>query len=218
MKQQLILILLFLSSAVLPLAVFGKANKSSPVRYVAVKVGHGFSIYDLQTKLWLQRQVQLRVSSLRRLPETLISAEHVSLLHCTDFDPGGCGTGNLNPNRFAVKDGYRVLQWKNHINQDDFKGKRSFGITVDQLDSEGKTAQEPMELFCFPEITNQVPNQWSEWEKHSSQRQGDFGWWSEVHQQKADVSVPIPYPFEMRWRLLLTDTPGRVVDEETIEL
>ncbi|MBX9666034.1 MAG: hypothetical protein K2X93_00390 [Candidatus Obscuribacterales bacterium] len=218
MKHQIILILLFLSSAVLSLAVFAKGNKLSTVRYVPVRVGHGFSIYDLQTKLWLQRQVQLRVSALRKLPDPLMTSEHGTLMHCTDFDPGGCGTGNLSPNRFVVKDGYRVWQWKNHINKDDLKGNRRFGVTLDRPNSEGKFTKEPMELFEFPEIHDQEPNQWSEWEKHSSQRHGDFGWWSEVHNEKSDLSTPIPYPFEMRWRLLLTDNPGRVIDDETIEV
>lgn len=202
----------------LSLAVFSKGTKSSPIRYVAVKVGHGFSIYDLQTKLWLERQVQLRVSTLRRMPDPLITNEHGSLMHCTDCDPGGCGTGNLNPNRFVVNGGYRVWQWKNHVNKDDLKGQRGFGITVDQISAGGDTTEEPMELFYFPEIHDQVPNKWSEWEKHSSQRHGDFGWWSEVHGEKPDVQTSIPYPFEMRWRLLLTDTPGRIVDDETIDL
>lgn len=199
------------------MAAFGK-GRSAPPRYVPVKVGHGFSVYDLHTKLWLQRQVQLRVSSERHLPVPLMSGEHGAFLHCTDFDPGGCGTGNLSPEKFVVLGGYRVWQWKSHINKDDLNGKRGFGITVDQVDAAGRSVQEPMEIFAFPAIVDQTPNEWSGWEKHTSQRHGNFAWWSQVQGRETEECLPVPYPCEMRWRLLLTDTPGRCVDDETIEM
>lgn len=208
--------MIFLSLTILSLAALGK-RKTPSVRYVAVKDGWGFSVFDLQTKLWLERQVQLRVSTQRKLPEPPVTTEQGSLLQCTDFDPGGCGTGNLNPNKFVIKEGYRVWQWKNNINKNDLNGQKSFGISVEQLNADGKKVKEPMELFAFPKIHNQAPNQWSEWEKHSSQRHGDFGWWSQVHNEKTETQTPILFPFEMRWRFLLTDTPGRCVDDETIE-
>lgn len=218
MKPELIMALAaLLCTVLLGVKVCAKSGRAQSKRYVAVQVGHGYNVYDLNTKKWLQRQIQLRVSTSRKLPEPLISLEHGNLLHCTDYDPGGCGTGNLVPDRFVVRDAFKIWQWRKAMNREDLQGKNSFSISVDRLDQEGrKTAPEPTEIFSLPPIDKQEPGQWTEWQGASSQRQGEFAWWQEVHKQELPEPVNIEYPFEMRWRIQLTDEP-RLIDDEGIE-
>lgn len=218
MKPEIIVsVAVLLCLLALGLKVCAKSCRAQSKRYVAIKVGHGYNVYDLLTKKWLQRQVQLRVSSSRKLPDPLISPEHGNLLHCTDYDSGGCGTGNLVPDRFVLRDEFRIWQWRKAINQDNLQGKNSFSISVDQLEQDGrKTAPEITEIFDYPPIDKQEPDQWSEWQGASSQRHGDFAWWQEVHKQELPQPVHIEFPFEMRWRILLTEEP-RLIDDEGVE-
>lgn len=211
MKQEIVIMAAVgLATLLIFLAAAARAGQRS--RFVPVKVGWGYSLYDLKTRLWLERQIQLRVAVRRTSPE--ITENNRADVHCTQFDPGGCGTGNLNPNRFLIKDGYCIWQWKEIVNKVDLQGKRYTGIALDEANAEGKKT---MELFSYPAISNQEPGQWSEWAKHSKQRTGDFGWWAEVQGEQAAEKEEISHPFELRWRLLLSETPGRLVDDERID-
>lgn len=217
MKLEILIIASFiLLTMIIGVVVHAKSGKSPSKRYLPVKLGYGYSVFDPKTKQWLQRQVQLRVSKERQLPEPLISPEHGNELHCTDYGPGFCGTGNMIPDRYVIKDNFKVWQWRKHVNYDDLLGQTAFSITVDRW-KDGSKKSEPTEIFAFPAIAEQEPGQWTEWQRASSQRPGDFAWWSEVHKQDLPEPVSIEHPFEMRFRLRLTPDEPRIVDDDEIE-
>ena len=41
-------------------------------------------------------------------------------------------------------------------------------------------------------------------------RTGAFGWWDEAQGARPEPSQPIAHPFELRCRIVATDTPGVV--------
>lgn len=174
-------------------------------------------VIDSQTKKFLQRQVQVRVSNERALPEPLISPKHGNQLSTTLFESGACGSGNMDPSKFILRDGYRLWQFTDIFGPDDLRGNKSFGITVNWFDSAGEKHAEPLEVFSYPPVTAQSPNEWTPWLTASHQQQGQFGWWDEVHGTPKQEPVAIKHPFELRWRLILTDEPQLQHNELPVE-
>lgn len=186
-------------------------------KYVPVKTG-SYKDYVVHTpsKKWPQRQVQVRVSHQRKLPNPLSDQHHGDMLHTTDFFPEGCSSGSLVPSRYTERDGYKMWQFTNTVDADDIKGLKSFGIGVEFPD-DAKAASGPLEIFHYPPLTDAEPEQWTEWVKASSQRHGEMGWWSEVHKQKSESHFIVEHPFEIRWRFLLKDDPVRIMDDGIVD-
>ena len=182
--------------------------------YLPVNTG-GYRQYVIHrpTNKWLQRQVQVRVSSARKLPSPLSDSNFGTRLHSTDFFPGGCGSGNLIADKFVERDGFKIWQFTDVFDNDDLTGKKALGISVEWPQPQGPSINDPLEIFAFPAPKDAPPEQWTDWMPASSQRQGDFGWWSEVHGQEPPAPIKIEYPFEIRWRLVLREDPASVEDD-----
>ena len=153
----------------------------------------------------MQRECEVRVPERRRLPEPLSDAAHGDRLHSTQFRPGSAGTGNLSPLKFERHDGYRVWRFRELTAEADLQGRYAFGIQVDWPKPGAATESDPMEIFVFPPLGDTLPDVWSAWQTASAQRTGAFGWWDEVHEHPPESPAPIEFPFELRWRLLLSD-------------
>jgi hypothetical protein len=162
-------------------------------------------VQDRSSGLWVHRECEVRVSTRRRLPDPLSDPEHGDMLHSSRFEPGSTGTGNLSPTRFVVEDGYRVWRFQELLGENDFTGQASFGIQVEWPVDGGPSRHEPMELFSLPPPGDTPPDQWSSWRTADRSRSDAFGWWEEVQGAPPEATPEIPFPFELRYRLLLKD-------------
>jgi hypothetical protein len=162
-------------------------------------------VRDRQTGLWVHRECEARVSANRRLPDPISDPETGDRLHSQRFEPETVGSGDLVPAEFTLVDGWRVWRFRHLPSEADLEGRSAWGVQVEWPKRGGPSDWEPMETFTFPAIAPMVPDVWSAWTTAASQRAGAFGWWEEVHGSPPEPSVPIPYPFELRCRLLLKD-------------
>lgn len=162
-------------------------------------------VQDRDTGLWVHRECEVRVSTKRKLPDPISPPEHGDLLHSSRFEPGAVGTGNLVPEQFVIRDGYRVWSFRELLTEDDFNGETSFGIQVEWPVEGGPTRHEPLELFALPRPGDTPPDEWSRWRTADRSRSDAFGWWGEVHGAPPEGVPVIEYPFELRYRLLLKD-------------
>jgi hypothetical protein len=167
---------------------------------------HSFKyVQDRTSGLWVHRECEVRVSTKRRLPDPISPDEHGDLLHSSRFTPQSVGTGNLVPEQFVVRDGYRVWNFRELLTEDDYAGETRFGVQVEWPVDGGPSKHEPLELFALPPPGNTPPDQWSAWRTADSTRTDAFGWWEEVHNAPPEATSEIQYPFELRFRLLLKD-------------
>ncbi|HXC53005.1 MAG TPA: hypothetical protein VN634_19115 [Candidatus Limnocylindrales bacterium] len=162
-------------------------------------------VQDPGSGLWVHRECEVRVSVKRRLPDPISSPEHGDLLHSSRFEPGSVGTGNLSPTKFVIENGYRVWRFQELLGEHDFTGKAAFGIQVEWPVKDGPSREEPLELFALPPPDSIPPDQWSTWRTADHSRLDAFGWWNEVSGAPPEAMPEIPFPFELRFRLLLKD-------------
>lgn len=156
---------------------------------------------------WLQRQTEVRVPLARRLPKPLSDAEHGDMLHSSRFAPGSVGTGDLVPERFTIRDGYRLWRFMSVIDEDGFAGRTALGIAVTWPRKNQPDDSDPMELFPYAALRDQAPGEWTPWATAASMRSGAFGWWEEVHEHPEEPPTPIAHPFELRWRVVYARDP-----------
>lgn len=160
-------------------------------------------VRDSETRLWVHRECEARVSTKRKLPDS--TTADGDRLHSQRFEPETVASGDLVPDQFETHDNFRIWRFRHLPSEADLQSRSAWGIQI-EWPKEGEPSDwEPMEMFAFPPMATMVPEQWSEWTTATAQREGAFGWWEEVHGAPREESKPVEYPFELRCRLLLKD-------------
>lgn len=165
-------------------------------------------LYDTQTKKWVNRECELRVSEKRKLPLPLTDPEHGNKMSVQMMGSQTVESAYLKTLDFEVRDRYRVWHMLQVMQEDDLAGKMSYGVSIAWHHDGTSTEFDPMEIFHLPPPGDTPPDQWSDWVRAGDQREGAFGWWSEVQGASPESIPPPEYPFEMRCKLWLADAPG----------
>ena len=164
-------------------------------------------VMDRQNRRWVQRECELRVSTARRLPDPLLDLDHGNRLQVSLQKSGSVGSAGVMSLDFETRDGFRVWKIRDVLHEDDATGRTAYGVTVSWPQEGTSTEFDAYELFPLPPLGNVPPDTWSEWKSAASLREGGMGWWEEV-QGEPPTQVALPkYPFELRYRLILTDNP-----------
>lgn len=164
-------------------------------------------VMDRESRRWVQRECELRVSTERHLPDPLLDPEYGNRLQVSLSKSQSLGSAGLMSLDFETRDGYRVWQIRDVLDQDDAKGVTSYGVTVSWPHEGESTEWNAYELFPLPPLGNVPPDTWSEWRSAASLREGGMGWWEEIQGEPHTDVAPPKYPFELRYRLILTDNP-----------
>ena len=160
---------------------------------------YGFAyVIDRQTKKWVNRECELRVS-----PERGLGEVHVQL-----FRPGSAQSGGLMSADFETRDGYRVWRIADVMHDDDLAGKVAYGVQIEWPRPGQSTDYDPMEIFHMPRPGNTPPNAWSPWLRAADTRAGGFAFLGEAEGSPPETGPPPAHPFEMRCRFILDDVPG----------
>jgi hypothetical protein len=189
-------------------------GKAVSGRYVmATDPGSRYSfkyVRDRVTDLWIYREFELRVDTVRPMPEPWSDDAHGDRLSLQLFRPQTAQTGGLRSGTPAIEDGYRIWRGADVADESDLDGRAAYGVNVSWPREGEETRYDPLEIFSLPPLGDTEPGTWSPWLTAASLREGGFGWWEEVHGKAADpVSAP-EHPFEFRWRLVTIDAPGRI--------
>jgi len=181
-------------------------------RYVAARDpgsrGSARYVQDRQTGKWVIRDVELRVSVDRALPDPLQDPEHGSLLSASVFGPISVSSGLLYSLNFEIRDGYRVWHGGQIMHGEDLQGKISYGVTVEWPRPGQPTTSDALEMFRLSPPGDTPPDVWSEWQKPDSYRKGDFAWLAEVQGAGPESPRAPEYPFEVRFRYVLKNAPA----------
>jgi hypothetical protein len=191
-----------------------RCAKGPAARYVlAADPGSrsGFEyVRDRTTGRWLYREFELRVDTLRPLPDPLTDEASGTRLSLQLLKPGSAQTGGLRSAEPRTADGYRVWSGADVIGREDVDGKVAYGITVSWPREGVETRYDPMEVFPLPALGTTEPEVWSPWARAASLQEGALGWWKQVHGEPPGPLPEPAHPFEFRWRLVPTDVPGRI--------
>ena len=167
-------------------------------------------VHDRVTDRWVYREFELRVDTTRPLPEPISDDEHGDKLSLQLFKPGMAKSGGLRSGTPVMEEGYRIWRGADIADEADLAGRAAYGVNVSWPVEGEETRHDPLEIFPLPPLGETEPGVWSEWFTASSLREGAFGWWEEVHGKPLD-SLPKPeHPFELRWKLVLDEVPGRI--------
>jgi hypothetical protein len=167
-------------------------------------------VQDSQTGKWVNRACELRVAKARSLPEPLQDAAHGSLLMVQVFKPETVESSFLLSLDFKSDAGYRVWPAAVVLDEDDLKGTSAYGVQV-SWPEDGKPARaDPMEMIVMPPPGDTPPEQWSEWLRAGQLREGQLAWWKQANGAPEEQVAPPQYPFEIRCKLTLAETPGVV--------
>jgi hypothetical protein len=167
-------------------------------------------VRDRVTGEWVYREFELRVDTVRPLPEPLRDSEHGDRLSLQLFEPGMTKSGGLRSGLPVVEQGYRIWRGADILKEADLRGTAAYGVRISWPRKGEETRHDPLEIFPLLPLGETEPGVWSPWFTASSLREGGFGWWEEVHGKPLD-SLPRPeHPFEFRWKLMLDEVPGRL--------
>jgi hypothetical protein len=197
------------------LALLGGCSTPAPSsRYVAehFRTTRSNFVYvrDRVTGSWMNRHCELRVPLARPFPDPLMTDEHGTALSVQYYEPESVRTGGLRSVAFDVRDDFRVWVIDNVLEPADVQGRSRYGVQVMWFQTGQPTRHDPLELFYLPRLGNDPPDTWSPWVVASATREGAFGWWSEAQGAPPAPPQPIAHPFELRCKLVATDTPGVV--------
>jgi hypothetical protein len=165
-------------------------------------------VRDRLTGQWIYREFELRVDTLRPLPDPISDDEHGDKLSLQLFKPGWARTGGLRSGTPVREDGYWIWRGAEALDRADVEGRAAYGVQVEWPREGEETRYDPMEVFPLDSLGSTEPGVWSDWYSAASMRPGAFGWWEEVHGRPADSPPRPEYPFTLRWRLTLIDRPG----------
>lgn len=167
---------------------------------------YGFAhVQDRTTGLWVVRECEVRVRQDRPLPNPLSDSEHGDQLHSTRFTPETAQTGSMSPTKYSIQDGYRIWRFRDLAEETSLQGHDAFGVQIEWRKPSGPSDWDDMEIFTLPPFGTLPPEVWSEWTQGTIRRDGAFAWWDEVHGNEPSARPDVRYPFELRWRLLLSD-------------
>jgi len=167
-------------------------------------------VRDRETKNWVNRQCELRVSLARELPNPLQTSESGDLLSVQLMQPGTAQTGGLRSVNFETREGFRVWVIEDVLHEPDVAGHTSYQVQVSWPRAGAETKYEPAEIFPLPVLGDEPPNSWGPWVTADRTREGALAWWSETTGKPPETKPPIAHPFELRCQIVFTDTPGVV--------
>jgi hypothetical protein len=167
-------------------------------------------VQDSQTGKWVNRTCELRVADPRPLPEPLQDDEHGSRLSVEIFKPESVESGLLLSIEFKSESGYRIWPAAVVLDEDDLKGRVAYGVQVSWPETGKPTRTDPLEMIAMPPLGDTPPQRWSEWLRAGQLREGQFAWWKQVNGAPEEPVTPPRFPFEIRCKLTLADTPGVV--------
>jgi hypothetical protein len=162
------------------------------------------SLVHLESGLYVHRETELQVNAARfRTPPEGAASGAVPELATTRFFPLGAKSAYFKTS--AERRGDRLV-WKEVLNlgKYDFKGETSVGAHVRWEKDGSVTAYDVLEIFRFPPPDVSQINAWSPWVEASSRRGGLFGWHAEANKHAAEKPAVPAYPFQMRFRLVLS--------------
>lgn len=191
---------------------FFRPGRVPPGRYrMATDPGSRYSfkyVMDRRTKRWVNREIELRVSVARPLPEPLTDDAHGDRISLQLLRSGSAQTGGLRSGLPVIEAGWRVWRGWDVLREDDLRGQSSYGVSVQWPVAGQGTRFDATEIFRLPPLGSLPPDAWSEWAEAADRRAGAFGWWEEARgAPPADAPKP-EYPFQFRYRLVLFENPG----------
>ena len=167
-------------------------------------------VRDQKTGRWIHREFEIRVDLARELPDLAGPSETGSRLSVQLFKPGSAQTGGIFSVVPALEDGFRVWRGADVPDKADLDGKVAYGVSVSWPQTDAETKYDPMEVFPMPRVGDTIPGQWSRWATASQLRGGAMGWWDLTVGNPATPAPAPAHPFELRWRLVYAEIPGRI--------
>ena len=158
-----------------------------------------------ESGLYVHREFELRVNAARlRTPPEGAAPDAVSELEASEFTPLSVSSFYFAP--VTDQQDRDTLFWRGvqHISKDAADGKTSIGVAV-EWDKEGAvTVKDTLEIFRLPVPNAEQLDTWSPWMEATSRRGGVFSWHAEVNRNAAEAIPPMEYPFQLRFRLVLS--------------
>jgi len=163
------------------------------------------NLIHIGSGLYVHRMVELKVNA-KRLSSIPDNVEHgaISKLSTHHFFALGVSSSYINPSKYEQHGEDLVWREVVHLSKDDFKGKTKLGAHV-KWEKEGEaTVSDNLEIFKFPQPDINQIDTWSHWIDADSSRSGTFAWHAEVHKHETEKVPAIPYPFQVRFKLILS--------------
>ncbi|WLE99214.1 MAG: hypothetical protein QTN59_10320 [Candidatus Electrothrix communis] len=158
-----------------------------------------------ESGLYVHRQVELRVNADRLVtPPPAAAPGAVSGLEASNFTPISVGSASFNPAERERHGDFLVWREMTHISKYAAKGKTSLGATVCWKKDGAVTVKDVFEKFPFPPPDISQLDTWSPWAEAGSRRDGTFAWHAEVNRHAAENTDQPHYPFQMRFKLVLS--------------
>jgi hypothetical protein len=155
--------------------------------------------------LYVHREVELRVNADRLKSRPGDAAPGAaSELGTSHFFPGGTGSSNFIRSKYERRGKYLVWREVTQLSDYDLKGKTSLGANIRWEKDGAVTVTDALEFFPFPPPDSSQLENWSPWVEAGSRREGVFGWHAEVREHPAETVTKPAYPFQMRFRLVLS--------------
>jgi hypothetical protein len=158
-----------------------------------------------ESGLYVHREVELRVNAARlTTPPDTVPPNAVSTLDASHFTPISVSSAWFDPTKSERRGEFLIWRETTHLPKYAVKGKMSLGATV-RWEKEGAvTVKDTLEMFPFPLPEISQIDHWTPWVEAGSRREGTFAWHSEVNRHDAENPDRPEYPFQMRFRLVLS--------------
>jgi hypothetical protein len=200
----------FVALTVVLFAVQGEsAGRYTVARDPASRYGFQY-VRDLKTGRWVQREFEIRVDLARDLPDLRADSDVGNRFSVQLFKPGTAQTGGLRSAVPVVEDGFRVWRGADVMDKHDLDGKVAYGVSVSWPQAGSETKYDPMEIFSLSSLAQTEPERWSAWMSAAALRSGAMGWWDQTMEKPVIPAPPPAHPFELRWRLVFAEIPGRI--------
>ncbi len=163
------------------------------------------NLIHTESGLYVHREVELRVNAARlKSPPADAAPGAVSELDASHFFPLGTMSASFIPSKYKQSGDDLIWREVIHLSNYDYKGRISIGATV-RWEKEGAVrVKDVLEIFQLPPPeTSQIDN-WGPWVEASRRRGGLFAWHAEANKHAPETITPPFYPFQMRFRLVLS--------------
>lgn len=180
----------------------GAAMAGSPF---ALEAPHYANLIHVPSDLYVHREVEIRVDARRiATPPPGVAPDIAPVLSTSRYTPISVASTNIDPNKVERRGDHLVWTEVSHLSQYDLKGRTAFSARFRWEPPGAQTESDVMEVFPFPEPDVGQFDQWSPWVEADSRRSGTFAWHAEVHGQSPEALDRPTYPFELRFRLVLS--------------
>lgn len=210
------------------LAAGTEASTVRPLRHgFELRPEHGREgfpfLFHAPSGSWAGQEIQLAVPAARPMPDPLAPARQEPLMHILLFGgltiehasvAGGIGNRQL---RTLESHGDWYWWWINRpIGDVELRRTQRLGVQVywpePQSPPGNRSTPEPMEVFDLPEIDELPPRQWTPWRRASYVIDGVDAKFRAARgnlPSESQATVRIAFPFELRCRTALWETPYR---------